>query len=197
MQNIAYGVLWILVITLAISVLRIRNQVYMPQKLTELLFADNGAPLGHEFPVTYFNTIIGEQAGTRDQDGKKTILLITSPTCSACKALYPLITPFIQRHGDQYRLISLMYGELHEIEIIRNSYNFNYPIVRITDEDLNAIQTKRFPFGYLLSPDGKVVSKGLVTNEEQFNLLRTWVPKQSKKNRFAFYREKTSAEQQA
>ncbi|MGG1637502.1 hypothetical protein [Paenibacillus sp. NRS-1760] len=197
MQSIANAVLWLLVIMLAVSVLRLRNKVYMPFKLKELLYSDFGAPLGEKFPVTHFQTITGGQAAVHNDSGKKKIILVTSPTCGTCTTLYPLINPFMQNKNDQYEFISMMYGDLQEVKAIGHNYSLMVPIVQLENEEsLKAIKTDRFPFGYLLSPDGKVTSKGLITNEEQFDLLLTWAPKQSKKSRLAFYRQRSNAEQQ-
>lgn len=194
MQFIANCILWLLVITLALSMLRIRNKVYMPFKLKELMFSDFGATLDELFPVSQFRTIEGEQISINQNDGKQTIILVTSPTCGTCKTLYPIINPFFRNNGDRYSFISLMYGDLQEIREIAQTYNLAVPIVQLENElSLESIKTDRFPFGYLLSSEGKVISKGLITNEEQFNLLRTWVPKQPKKNRFAFYRDGAGA----
>ncbi|MDQ0115494.1 hypothetical protein [Paenibacillus harenae] len=189
MKFIADIVLWGLVITVAVSVLRLRNKVYMPHEFKELIHAESGAPLNKEFPVQQFETIEGKQTTVRDLSRKKTILLITSPSCSVCKSVYPLINPFMEEYGDQYQIISLMLGELQEIEQVIGTYNLTNPIVRLTPEDLIAIQTNRFPFGYLLTPEGIIISKGSIQSMEHLNLLRTWTPKQPKKNRFSFYRE--------
>lgn len=195
MQIIANSVLWILVITIAVSLLRLRNKVYIPFKRNELLFSDFGAPLGRPFPVTRFQSISGGQSAIHNHFGKKTVIIITSPTCGTCQTLYPLFNSFIQNNCDQYEFISMMYGDLQEVKAISQNYKLLVPVVQLeNEEDLKAIKTDRFPFGYLLSPEGKVISKGLVTNEEQFNILRSWKPKDPKISRLAFYRERTNAE---
>lgn len=194
MQNIANSILWVLVITLAISVLRLRNKIYTPFKLTELMYSEFGAPLDKEFPVMQFNTISGGQALASDLSGKKTILLVTSPSCGACKQLYPLMNPFMQKFGDQYRMISIMVGELKEVELFAKVHELSIPIVQLAHEHLETILTDRLPFGYLLSSEGKVISKGLVTSEEHLNLLRTWSPKPPKKmlSKLSFYHKKNT-----
>jgi thiol-disulfide isomerase/thioredoxin len=185
MQSIADFVLYVLVITLTITVFRMKNKMYMTYKKKELAGADVGAPLAEVFPRTEFTTIDGEKISLIDADTNKfTVLLVTSPGCESCKSLYPHINPFVQKHGDKYRVVSVMFGDVENIEPLRKTYNLTNPIVSVTLEGLREIKTDRFPFGYLLSPEGKVISRGLVGNGEDLELLRTWSPLTSQKKRF-------------
>src|SRR5690606_7982784 len=105
-----------------------------------------GAVLGEKFPVTKFTTINGEPISL-DSAEKNTVLLITSPGCDVCKTLYPHVRPFIQRHGQQYQVVSLMFGDQKEIEALQKRIQLPVPIVHISPEGLKLIKTERFPFG--------------------------------------------------
>src|SRR5690606_13928342 len=114
--------------------------------------------------------------------------------CDVCKTLYPLITPFLNKCGDEYQVVSLMFGDRKEIESLQNTIQLINPIIQISSEDLKEIKTERFPFGYILSSDGKVTSRGLVWDQKSLEILRTWKPRNPKKRRLAFYRESTSSQ---
>jgi len=193
MQNIANIVMYVLVITIAVSVFRMRNRVYMVQKPKEPVGSDYGAPIGEVFPKTEFTTIDGVPISLIDTR-KYTVVFITSPSCDVCKTLYPLITPFINKFGDEYQVVSLMFGDRKEIESLQNTIQLINPIIQISSEDLKEIKTERFPFGYILSSDGKVTSRGLVWDQKSLEMLRTWKPRNPKKRRLAFYRESTSSQ---
>lgn len=191
MQEIANSILWALVIIQGICILRLRDRIYRPHRPTELIHSEFGAPLGEPFPISRFESIGGEMVDVREPSGRNTLLLVTAPSCGACKSLYPLINPFIQKHGAEYQLVSLMFGEQEDIDPIARSFDLKHPIISLTPELLEATYTDRFPFGYLLSPDGVVVSKGAIQNEIDLELLRTWRPKPLKKStRFSFYRNR-------
>lgn len=200
MQSIANIVMYVLVITIAVSVLRMRNKMYMINRRKELVGSDYGASLGEVFPKTEFSTIDGDPISLIDSTNKSTVLLVTSPGCESCKSLYPHIYPFLQKHGDKYRVISVMFGDIHNIEPLRKTHNLTNPIISVTFEGLKEIKTDRFPFGYLLSPEGNVISRGSVRDGEELELLRTWNPLSSQKKhakRFSFIRESTETSRAA
>lgn len=141
MQSIADFVLYVLVITLTITVFRMKNKMNMTYKKKELAGADVGAPLAEVFPRTEFTTIDGEKISLIDADTNKyTVLLVTSPGCESCKSLYPHINPFVQKHGDKYRVVSVMFGDVENIEPLRKTYNLTNPIVSVTLEGLREIK---------------------------------------------------------
>lgn len=175
MRDIANIIMYLLVITIALSMFRMRNKVYMIQKKKELLGSDYGAPLGEVFPKTEFTTIDGEEISLIDSP-KHTVLLVTSPGCDACKSLYPHINPFLQKHSKNYQVVSIMYGDIHNIDPLRKTHNLTNPIISVSYEGLKEIKTDRFPYGYLLSPEGKVISRGSVRDDEELEILRTWSP---------------------
>lgn len=180
MFTASYIILWTLILTMSVYVLRMKNHNLNSSKPFGLIRADFGVPLGQLFPVRNFNTISGIDVDVHNDFKRKKILLITSPSCDSCKELYPAIQPFSITYGDKYQVISIMYGERDEIEQVRLEQNLSIPIIQMNLDDLKEIQTEMFPFGYLLSADGKVISKGVVGNSEQLELLRTWRPDNSK-----------------
>lgn len=79
-----------------------------------------------------------------------------------------------------------MSGNLAEIEPLRASYNLTNPIVHLTSELMKATKTETFPFGYLLSPEGKVLAKGLVRDNDDLEILKD--SKVNEKKRWTFNR---------
>jgi len=189
MQSIANIVMYVLVITIAVSVFRMRNKMYMVHSRKVLFGAEMGAPISEPFPVTKFKTIDHEEISIKDHLGRKTILLVTSLGCSVCKTLYPNIKPFSTKYGDRFQVISLMNGELPDIEALRDSHALTNPIVHMTREDLRAIKTESYPFGYLLSPEGEILTKGFVKDNEDLEIMRDFKINERQKKRKTFYRE--------
>lgn len=151
-----------------------------------LIGADMGAPANELFPVTKFKTIDQEEISVQDSFGKNTVLLITSTRCSVCKTLYPHIRPFISKHGSMFNVISLMDGDMADVKTVRETHQLTHPIVHVTAEDLKAIKTESFPFGYLLTPEGKIIAKGFVKDGEDLEILRKLKEERQKKRRLFF-----------
>lgn len=177
METVSHIILWILVLMLtALSIQRKTQKTEMPMPKPMMLFqSEHGAALGERFPITVFRSLDQEEIRIQE-DGKHTILLITSPLCSACKELYPAIMPFVQKYGSAYRVITIMLDDAEQTKSLVLSHRITSPVVFLNKDELDKTETKLYPFGYLLSPEGTVLSKGIVGNADQLELLRTWKP---------------------
>jgi len=70
------------------------------------------------------------------------------------------------------------------MQVIQSEFNLKVPISIITEEIRSILKIKAFPFGYLLSPEGKIVEKGAISNENALDILVKKKPKtQPKSNR--------------
>ena len=66
----------------------------------------------------------------------------------------------------------LIEGESEEISQLRENFEIKVPIMQVTVDNLKKeLQTSIFPFGFLVSPEGQVLAKGLIFGMEQLKLL--------------------------
>lgn len=184
--SISYSVLWLLVGLLTFTSIQLLQKVksldtQRQQQFNELPLSDQGVTAGELFPdlptdhtgLKHWNRI--SSAGT--------IVVITSFMCAACKLVYPKINPFLQKHPELNFLI-LTEGDEDYVQTIQSEFNLKVPVSIITEEIRSALTIKVFPFGYLISPEGKVIAKGAISTENALDVLLKKRPKnQPKSNR--------------
>lgn|GEM_PF-824037 len=171
--NLSYLVLWVLVCLLTYSNIQLVQKVQaLGIKRTpnpnHLPLNDQGISSGDLFPEL---TLVDKELGNWNSVSTEgSIVLITSFMCSSCKIVYPLIEPFLKKHP-AINFLLLLDGDQNDLESVRFNYNLTVPMSTITDEMREPLKIRAFPFGYFLSPEGKVVAKGVVGHESGLDVL--------------------------
>lgn len=170
------------VIALCCTVMIIMNKLMNPHRKGVLLQSNHGISIGESFPKLSIETLDGLLIPSLTGE-IGSVVLITSPGCGTCKELYPVIPRVAGMHPEML-FISLMVGNKQAVEAIVNDYSLAHAVAIIGQNELHAMKTEYFPFAYLLSPEGKVLSKGIVVNEEHLQILlkpllhpskKTWI----------------------
>jgi thiol-disulfide isomerase/thioredoxin len=152
-----------------------------PFPLGVLTHQSHGIPAGDSFPILAFDWI----DASRHHDfahGGGTVVVLTSPDCGACKMLYPVLPRFAREHPD-IRVVSLMLGDRESVRSVVDEYGLHMPVAAIDHDELRTLRTEIFPFAYLLSPDGKVMAKGLTMNEDHLKILASELTKKTNKRK--------------
>ena len=146
-----------------------------------LTHQNHGIPAGEPFPTRPLDWIDGSEH-MNSVHGGGTVVVITSPDCGACKMLYPVLPRFAKEHPE-LRVVSLMLGSRESVRSIVDDYSLRLPVAAIDHDDLRTFRTEIFPFAYLLSPEGTVIAKGLVMNEDHLNTLAYELTKKENKRK--------------
>jgi len=132
---------------------------------------DTGIPYGVQFPRTNLKTIFGDTVNINGSDVKPTIVFFTASNCPACKSLYPIIEIVRKKYESQANFVSIIVSNEKSLRDYVLINNINIPVTHLDLNYIEEFNTKIFPFAYYLSPSGHVLAKGVVSEEEHFNLL--------------------------
>lgn len=163
------AVLWLLVISLTFYVLM------TARKPGRVLPASNtGLPVGAAFPQFAISSVSDKVPfATQHPKHNGTLVMFTSAHCPICNTVYPLI-PLVE---EKYRLKAqvimepLDEGNTESIMAKIHQMNITVPVFELTTSIRDAVKLEGFPFAYLLSQDGTVLSKGGINRLEDFDLL--------------------------
>jgi thiol-disulfide isomerase/thioredoxin len=136
----------------------------------ELPLNDQGLSAGTSFPQHAMLSVQGTPVIWTSTPGAGTIVLFTSYACTSCKETYPLINPFLNKNPGVH-IIVVVEGTEEDARSVQAGYSLSVPIVVLTQQLRDEVQLRAFPFGYLLSDDGKVVAKGIVSHQWAFDFL--------------------------
>jgi methylamine dehydrogenase accessory protein MauD len=171
---VAFALLWVLVIALAIAVFALARQVgILFERIAPMgaLITDSGPNVGEN--VTRFDlasldgrpVAIGA-AGTRSQ-----LVFFLSPTCPVCKKLLPILSSVAAAENTWLDIVLASDGEPPEHRAFiaqRRLEKFPYVLSR---ELGMAFRVSRLPYAALIDGAGVVRAKGLINNREQLESL--------------------------
>lgn len=171
---VAFVLLWLLVIALAIAVFALARQVgILYERIAPMgaLMTDSGPKVGEDVPPFDLTTIDGRPiaigaAGTRSQ-----LIFFLSPTCPVCKKLLPILSSVALAEKSWLDIVLASDGEIaeHTAFVARRDLT-NFPYVLSRELGL-AFRVSRLPYGVLIDGSGVVKAKGLINNREQLESL--------------------------
>lgn len=165
----SYIVLWGVVVVLVLLVLDLSRR-FRPVEET-LNMQHRGLPRGNVFPRLRLPTITGREVQLPNAQRRNTVVVFTSPGCSACRTLYPALQPFLQKNQQKLQVVMVSIGEEQEVRNLVQEQGFSVPVCRVAHDELPEFGVDIYPFAYLLSPDGHVLAKGVTSSERHLNLL--------------------------
>lgn len=166
LQLVSDIVLWLLMFTIVIAILTWPRKGVINEK--KLALQNYGLPTNDLFPsFEGLYSINGRERWSLSETG--VISLFTSAGCDACNGLYPIISKFSQDRNITIHLFIEGSDEQIQQKIAEN--DIKVPVFKLNDLIQTHVKVTIFPFGYYLSKDGVVYSKGGVQNEEHLDLL--------------------------
>lgn len=120
-----------------------------------------GIPLGKPFPKLKATTVDGRDFLAAND--KRSLVIISVTGCEHCRNMLPGLNALAQRGIVNVWLFQV--GSRIAAEDLQRE--FPHVWVLPSDKDLvEQINTKIFPFGYLLDPAGTVLAKNMVSNDQ-------------------------------
>ncbi|MCY7487448.1 TlpA family protein disulfide reductase [Paenibacillus alvei] len=166
LMKISIILLWLIII-LKIHVEQIEKK--REKKFNSLAGKETGLNINDPFLIS--EDISVENRRILNEQVEK-IVLFTSPTCSACSEIYPVLNKIKNDLNEiEIILFSIAQDEILVQDIVEK-YDIKIPVIRINLDELMKYKVKYYPFGYYLSEANNIISKGIVTNEEEIRLLK-------------------------
>lgn len=178
-NEVSFFLLWLLVLILSFLVLKLYKVISGFTRKRELAKNNEGIESGSVYPRKSFKVINNKKDVKIESDVLGTVIIFTKYTCELCKQVYPVL-PEIQTRFKGYQFIIMTNSSVEESNEISNKYQLsNIPISLIEYDEFAELGVVAFPFAYLLSPKGKVISKGIINFKEDFNILLEYKGKAS------------------
>jgi len=171
---VSQGLLWIVVVVLALTVLALARQIgVLHERVAPVgaLATGQGPGVGDAAPRFTLTSFAGSPVsiGGRLPAGQALMLLFVAPSCPICKRLLPVARSFGRSErldvvfigdgdlGDQHAMV-----KQHELEPARFA---SAPEVGL------AFRVGKLPYGVLLDDAGTIIAKGLVNSREHLESL--------------------------
>jgi methylamine dehydrogenase accessory protein MauD len=171
---VAFGLLWVLVIALAIAVFALARQIgILFERIAPMgaLITDSGPNIGEtisRFDLTALDgraVTIGA-AGVRSQ-----LVFFLSPTCPVCKKLLPILSSVAAAENTWLDIVLASDGDAAEHQaFVRQRRLEKFPYL-LSRELGMAFRVSRLPYAALIDSAGVMCAKGLINNREQLESL--------------------------
>ena len=173
-MTISLGLLWGVVVILALTVLALARQVgVLHERVAPAGALMNGAGpgVGEASPRLEVHALAGNAitVGAKLPAGKALLMLFVSHTCPICKKLIPVAQSFIQSE----RLEVLYVGDAELAEQRKLIEQFGMEARRFVNgpEIGLAYRVDKLPYAVLLDETGVIAAKGLVNSREHLESL--------------------------
>jgi len=144
---------------------------YLIQSKSKAGQTDSGLELGTLFPRMNLVSVTGKLFSLfPEESAKHSIVLITSPSCNVCRELFTEIHA-IRSQYENIQFIPMLSGDDLAIKDTIEKYNIGSPVGQLIDQDLEQFKVSTFPFAYLLSPEGVILSKNVISCKQDLNKL--------------------------
>lgn len=171
---VAFALLWILVIALAIAVFALARQVgILFERIAPMgaLITDAGPTVGEPVPRFDLAALDGRPVAIGASGARSQLVFFLSPTCPICKKLLPILASVAGAESSWLDIILASDGEPAEHRAFvaqRRLDPFRYVLSR---ELGMAFRVSRLPYAALIDGSGVVRAKGLINNREQLESL--------------------------
>jgi methylamine dehydrogenase accessory protein MauD len=172
---ISMGVLWVVVILLAVTVLALARQVgLLHERIAPAgaLAPTSGPKVGEAAEAESYAALSGQAVtiGGPDPQQRPTLVLFTSPTCPVCRELVPVARSVARREGLRLVFASDGGDERTHMRYAATMQLDGYPYVLSQPLGLR-FGVSRLPFAVLISGQGVLAARGLVNNREHLESL--------------------------
>jgi methylamine dehydrogenase accessory protein MauD len=173
---VAFGLLWVLVIALAIAVFALARQVgILFERIAPMgaLMTDSGPNVGEAISRFDLTALDGRPVTVGASGPRSQLVFFLSPSCPVCKKLLPVLGSVATAEQSWLDIVLASDGEVAEHQAFvrqRRLEKFPYPLSR---ELGMAFRVSRLPYAALIDGAGVVRAKGLINNREQLESLFT------------------------
>ena len=174
MLMVSQGLLWLVVIVLALAVLALARQVgVLHERIAPVgaLNLSRGPQPGEAAPRLTARTLAGSSldVGGAQPAGSLQLLLFVSATCPVCKVLLPTARVFADNEG----LDLVLVGDGDAGELVAMARRFEIDPARFINaaEVGLAYRVGKLPYAVLISEPGVIVAQGLVNSREHLESL--------------------------
>lgn len=171
---VAVGLLWVLVIALAVVVFALARQVgVLFERVAPMgaLMTDAGPKIGEAAPRMDLATLAGGRFVLGAPSPRSTLVFFLSPTCPVCKKLLPILKSARTAEAAWLDIVLASDGDrpAHDVYVRERGLEA-FPYVLSTELGMT-FRVSRLPFAVLVDGSGVVRAKGLINNREQLESL--------------------------
>lgn len=171
---VAVGLLWVLVIALAVVVFALARQVgVLFERVAPMgaLMTDAGPKVGEAAPRMELMTLAGKRFALGAPSPRSTLVFFLSPTCPVCKKLLPILKSARTAEAPWLDIVLASDGDrpAHDV-FVREKGLEAFPYILSTELGMS-FRVSRLPFAILVDGEGVVRAKGLINNREQLESL--------------------------
>jgi methylamine dehydrogenase accessory protein MauD len=173
---ITQAITLIAVVALGFVVFALARQIgVLHERITPVgaLMTHHGPNVGDYAQAFDARTLNGSalRIGGSKANGKRSLVLFTSPTCPVCKKLMPSALSLAREEQRTLDLILVSDGALSDHEAFREVAGLQNIDYVVSTEIGMKYQIGRLPFGLLLDEQGRVLAKGLTNTREHLESL--------------------------
>ncbi len=167
------GLLWVLVIVLALAVLALARQVGVLHERVApagALSPTSGPKPGEHLKAELVHDLEGREVFIGGMSTQATLILWISPSCPVCKALVPTARSLAR--DEKLRLVFASDGDGKERhrDLVNKMGIGDYPYI-LSEALGRRFEVSRLPFAALIAADGTLAGKGLVNSREHLESL--------------------------
>lgn len=173
---VSQGLLWIVVLVLAVTVLALARQVgVLHERVAPLgaLTTRTAVEIGDRAPEFDLEDLTGRKihVGGRQHDGRSQFLLFVSPVCPMCKKLLPVVRSFARSERQGIGILLIGDGDRASHEALLTEHKLEgmplvlAPVVGMT------LGIGKLPHAVLIDAEGIIRAKGLVNSREHLESL--------------------------
>jgi methylamine dehydrogenase accessory protein MauD len=174
---ISYIALWILVVAMAIIVLGLVRQLGVihlrlgPED--NLLVTRDGLELGSISPNFHATDVMSRKNITlEDLQGRQSVLIFVSPSCSPCQELLVDIKYFQKSKNGKINIIVISQSDFQTSMALAREHKLKIPVIADSEGLIsNLYQVRATPFAYRLDEECVVQRRGIVNNMDGLESL--------------------------
>jgi len=169
-------VLWVMVVTLAITVFALMRQIgVMHERIAPVgaLMLTKGLKVGDPAPVLSAADLAGREhvIGGARNDRRSTLLVFVSPTCPVCKSLVPVLQSSRLSERDWLEIVLAGDGDGEDQRRYVAAQGLAaFPFLNSPSLGMT-YQVSRLPFAALIDADGVLRARGIVNSREHLESL--------------------------
>ena len=171
---VAFALLWVLVIALAVTVFALARQVgILFERIAPMgaLITDSGPTVGERVARFDLTALDGRAVTVGATAARAQLLFFVSPTCPVCKKLLPILFSVAAAESSWLDIVLAGDGDVaaHRSFVAQRRLD-KFPFV-LSQELGMAFRVSRLPYAALIDSSGIVKAKGLINNREQLESL--------------------------
>ena len=173
---ISNGVLWLLVVGLALTVLALTRQVgLLHERISPVgaLSPQAKIKVGDKAPELALIDIHSRPVpiGGASADGSRTLLFFLSPTCPVCDTLLPTVERVARTEVPRVRVVLASDGEVEEHRAFATGKRVDHLPYVISAPLGMSYGVAKLPYAVLIDEHGVVAAQGLVNTREHLESL--------------------------